>query len=433
MNESLLMPAFFMVAVWIAVSVFVAGVVGLFSRSWKVAVLVGLCLAVGVPGVVGILLLPVRDVASPDRQPYQASRPRDDASPWAETNSMTRPHESPRERQPPIELATVPSGRPWDAATEATFDANVYCSAEAAALGLARLCQQQLTAELAETPAAIEIELGTNLADHTETIGIQLAKFFRDAFPLAKVSHHIGQQPDRARETVTIRISVREFSIDNSTRGHVGSFTYARGTIGLDAGFNGTRFVDARRFSRKPWVEQLDEFVNRHPERSMLRGDSQVFTLTESAAYRDAQHAATAALIERAYQLTGSRDTRVPEGELRRDLLAAMARNELIVDRFAQELQGDFGRVWRATVLIDYDPDSLAAMLNRSRATVGAKQRQRTAGMLATGLMFLVIVVVYFTLNELTKGYFVWSLRATTFAMLLMIAIAACWWVGSAG
>ena len=114
---------------------------------------------------------------------------------------------------------------------------------------------------------------------------------------------------------------------------------------------------------------------------------------------------------------------------VQQQLRAAVERNEFVADRFSQQLEGSPGTVWRAALLLDYQPDQLAQLANLGWAISESEQHNRIVTGLAVVLMFGLVVALYLVVNELTKGYFVWNLRAAAMLALLSIVVAVCWWI----
>ena len=114
---------------------------------------------------------------------------------------------------------------------------------------------------------------------------------------------------------------------------------------------------------------------------------------------------------------------------IRQQLRAAIERDELVADRVSQRLEGSSGTVWRAALLLDYQPMKLAQLANQGLATANSEHHNRIVAGLAVTLMFGLVVALYLVVNELTKGYFVWNLRAAAMLALLSVVVAVCWWI----
>ena len=112
-------------------------------------------------------------------------------------------------------------------------------------------------------------------------------------------------------------------------------------------------------------------------------------------------------------------------------LSAAVERNELVADRFSQQLEGSFGqRLARDTPLLDFQPEQLIQMVDQGHLVQRAEQRREIGTGLAVVLMLGLVLALYIVLNELTKGYFVWNLRAAAMLALLTMVVVFCWWIG---
>ena len=162
-----------------------------------------------------------------------------------------------------------------------------------------------LGSDMAETPAAIVIVLDPTLSERNPTLGTQVSEVLRNAFPLANVF-----ESSAAADPVqlTIQLDEPEFRSLPSTGPKAASLSsggltiasgwadswlpQAAGALRLRATYQEHVFEAVKRYTDKPWVDQFDEFVSSHPDRSLLRADCRTFANDEASAYRDAVRAA---------------------------------------------------------------------------------------------------------------------------------------------
>ncbi len=336
------------------------------------------------------------------------------------------PPANPLGQETPAEMmalgpAPILSGTPWDRVVEDTLQANVYSSATHAARALARECLVEWNSQLAETPAAIRIVVRP---PHINALGTEVATIFREAFPLADVEPVIEQEPPAENTDLAVIVVVAPVITETRTT----LPQQVRGTVRLHGTCQGHTFDGMKRFLEKAWVHQFDEFVSSHPQRSFLRADCRSFANDEASAYNDAVGVAVDALLPRVITLLSDRPySVVAEDLLRQRLRASIEDNTFVVDRFSQQLTGRSGNVWRATLLIEAQPPRLAAIADVGRVASQERQFTRRAAELSVLLMVGLVLVLYFVVNELTKGYFVWNLRAVTMLALLTMVVAFCW------
>jgi hypothetical protein len=322
--------------------------------------------------------------------------------------------------------------------------------ATTAARALTREAVIELSSQMVETPGAVVVVLDADLSQRYPALYPQVDAVLRNGFPLASVRQSPdGSESDDSAQLV-IRLDQPEWQATSSSKQTSASesassenshqrappdwLPRATGTMRLRAKYQDRTFEGVKRHVRKPWVDQFDLFVSSHPERTLLRANCKTFANDESSAYRDAVEAAADALLPRTMTLLRAEPDpalrHAPEDRVRQQLLASLQHDYFVADRFSQELEGRFGKVWRATLLVEFEPDELTDRAHRGYFVQLSEQRREMATGLAVVLMLGLVVALYIVLNELTKGYFVWNLRAATMLALLTMAVAFCWWIG---
>jgi hypothetical protein len=122
---------------------------------------------------------------------------------------------------------------------------------------------------------------------------------------------------------------------------------------------------------------------------------------------------------------------------VRSDAVARRISNELpmrpewVADRFVQRFERPYGTVWQEAILVKVPRGQVDAMA----ASMAARERQvrheRAGGVVAVGGALVAIWLIYLLANMLTRGYFVWRLRAATAMAAIALGLAAVLWVAA--
>jgi hypothetical protein len=193
----------------------------------------------------------------------------------------------------------------------------------------------------------------------------------------------------------------------------------------------GARATLTSKFVEKPWADDWSGFVNRNPSRRWLTGYSETPGTSEAEAMEAARRAAVDDLAKlvrdqmnaRAARVSGPR-IQVTREWIRDQALSSLRRNVndmLVRDVFVQRFSRPYGDVWQASILIDASPKVIDKLVDSYNAAANASDSLKTKGWAAVVGIVAVIVLLYFFLNAITKGYFMWRLRAL--ALLLAIAV----------
>ena len=107
---------------------------------------------------------------------------------------------------------------------------------------------------------------------------------------------------------------------------------------------------------------------------------------------------------------------------------SAIDDDQVVIDRFSQKLISESaGEVWRTTLLIDARPDTLAKIIHEPSSIVRKYEYRRRSAWIGLCIVLALTVFLYFVLDELTRGYFVWNLRVTALLTMLTLAVVFCW------
>jgi hypothetical protein len=172
----------------------------------------------------------------------------------------------------------------------------------------------------------------------------------------------------------------------------------------------------AARFVSKPWASNFAQYVA-GAGRPVVRAES-----AAAASFEEAQEGAFAnaasklvpyvscAILART-PLGGKLDAQAVHSAI----LAELRKGKLVLDRFSQQFDRPYGKLWREQVLVDASPraiEPVAAGIARAAADArnAARQTWWTVAVSLGGLAVL-IFAVYLVLNAATKGYYTWVLR----------------------
>src|SRR5688500_8123853 len=308
------------------------------------------------------------------------------------------------------------------------FRPDVYPSKILAAEGAARRVADALngSAGFSEKGRTIMIKSGPVCGEACDTIAAGPRDEFRGAD--VRLNEPLASDADRA-DLVWVEPTGTEdaYTVLEPTKRvrTKGTFTLTGSGGGIEGAFT-TRFVD------KPWAADFRDYVHGQPKRSFVLGQSTKLMSSESDALTAARQSAARELWEpvkaRMNQLSANRRNRivVDEGFVRRQVEGLLKTGRHVEDTFVQKLQGPSGEVWSASILVDASRERLDAIVahvgQAARAQVAAKSAQRAEqarGWGAVAAFLAVIVLLYLLVNSVTRGYFMWRLRAA--ALLLCI------------
>jgi hypothetical protein len=178
----------------------------------------------------------------------------------------------------------------------------------------------------------------------------------------------------------------------------------------------------AARYEEKPWAEDPSGFTGGDPRRVWEVGRANRPSADRSESERSALADAARRLAAR---VGGARPLArgVGEDDVRRCALAALSRGQFIADRFTRRFDRPYGRVWDSAVLVDASPAALESLACEAGAARRARREAILAASAGAGALVVLVLLLYGVFNALTKGYFVWRLRAAA-AILLFAGLA---------
>ena len=172
---------------------------------------------------------------------------------------------------------------------------------------------------------------------------------------------------------------------------------------------------------QKPWAVRFAQYVNDHPGRQWVVGRAPRPCLSE----QEAAEAAHADAAEKVYpvllrQLDGRRrDAQWLRDAMQRDV----AEGRLDADRFAEQFDRPYGKVWAESVLLDVSPERLDPLLAQYRIRLRAHHLQVRRHVTIAAALTTVTLLAYLLINSLTKGYFTTRLRVATTAIIAVAAV----------
>ena len=261
-----------------------------------------------------------------------------------------------------------------------------------------------------------------------------VAQVFREHFAAAEIV--VGAPPSTQRasseQLVTVHPSATEERQELVDDDSGAKRTRITGTLTLTVSGGGVERAFTTKFEDKCWAADFKSFASQHPTGRFVLGESPKLASSESAALAAARQAAAKEVWEPLKDELNARNANradkvtVSEAFVRRQIESMLKQGKCVEDTFVQRLDGPVGEVWRASVLVNLAPANIDQMVRHvgqaARATVAAQKARRVEqaqGWGSVAAFLAVILLLYALVNSLTKGYFIWRLRAA--ALLLTI------------
>ena len=261
-----------------------------------------------------------------------------------------------------------------------------------------------------------------------------MADVLREHFANAKVMLRGSRDPATVdvNKLVTIRPRSTEDSETVQDADGDEQRTRVTGTVTLTVTGGGVDHAFTTKFQDKCWAADFKNFTAQNAKHRYVLGQTQKFASSEADALAAARQSAAKEIWEPLKDAMNARNLGRPgsisvtEGFVIRQVESMLKQGKCVEDTFVQRFDGPNGEVWRASVLVSLSPANMDAMVKlvgqAARATVAAKNERRVEqakGWGSVAAFLAVIVLLYLLVNSLTKGYFVWRLRAA--ALLLCI------------
>jgi hypothetical protein len=436
--------------------ILVIGLVGVFATQSKrgrvvcgacVIVIVGLCLAwISVRmAAKPAALISGRATAAPYPYPEWAPIESGDSRPMGVVRSY------------PEGAGVLKTGSTsWQSLDPPGFKADIYPSVEAAARSLVAEAVESMSNIIAqgETPTSLDVSGKAPI-----NIVAKVADEFRRHYASAKIttsSRPASSEPQATSRDacpVTVDISVEEptsermgparplrapsgntVAVPESNQRSTAALLAAEserrlGTVRLwitapkgQAACN-TCFVD------KPWFDNFAQFVDRRPHERWILAQSPTPCTDSGEAEYEARCDAVRKLTPDVQRKLNGR-FRWPwspfagSGDSRQKATIQCSLDNCIVDRFVQGYPRPYGTVWRTAILINASDRTIELLASACERQMRSERRGVLGTVASVGGLFLLICLVYFFLNVVTRGYYVRALRAAV-AGIVLVGIAA--------
>jgi hypothetical protein len=317
----------------------------------------------------------------------------------------TAPTASPASAQPPL-LADH-------------FDPDVYQSEGAAVRGLTGQMAKILDSvtagkkdpsrEQGPSPIVIKGMISPSLLQEMQGI---LAK----EFPSAWVYWSKGSTRVDGNTVILYACREPEGSVDGTVTGD--NTEGAPHVLRMDATGTEGKISRSTRFLDKPWVDDFSLFASQSKGRNWIKALSREPAISTAEAEQKAIDDAVSQLEPRVRdRMTG--DARGAESSgIQRQIRANLESSGMIADRFVQRFERSYAELWQVGLLIDASSKKIAGLAEKCDRLLVVKQRTHRQTALSIAGVVALVCVVYIFLNSVTKGYFVWSLRAAAIAII---------------
>lgn len=188
------------------------------------------------------------------------------------------------------------------------------------------------------------------------------------------------------------------------------------------------------KFVEKPWADDWTLFRNANSKQRYLIATSPSPASSEAEALESAREVA----VDHLYPIVRdtmranaamSRDViKVSEDWIRRKLNYSVGNNPskvLVPDTFVQRFERPYGDVWIASILIDASQPNIQRLnesYNRAAEIEFGKKVTRWSSVAGVAI---VIGLLYAFVNAVTKGYFMWRLRALAIVGAIVLVLVA--------
>jgi hypothetical protein len=333
-----------------------------------------------------------------------------------------------------LALTTIALAGPLERAE--TFRPDVYPCKITAAEGAARRVVDALNGskDFAEDGATLVLVNDALCAEATAS----MANVFREQFPSARLVLRGSREPGAsdAGNLITVRPAAEEQARTVTDSGM--KRTRFTGTLTLTVTGGGVDRAFSTRFQDKCWAADFKTFLSQNPKTRYVLGQTREFASSEAEALAEARQAAAKEIWDPLRDELNDRNRgragsiNVTESFVRRQVESMLKQGKCVEDTFVQRLDGPNGQVWRASILVSLSPTNTDAMVKQvgqaARATVAAQSARRVEqakGWGSVAAFLAVIVLLYLLVNSLTKGYFVWRLRAASLLLCIVGILVA--------
>jgi hypothetical protein len=188
--------------------------------------------------------------------------------------------------------------------------------------------------------------------------------------------------------------------------------------------------------SGKAWVDDWGAYINsRNRSQSQMRAGTTSPWGSEEDARREARRQASVILLPRVssqVRTTGrmviGRHVVTTQQWLQQQIEQSLAQGQFVVDEYVKVTDHPYGQTWTCQVLLDDSQATISRVASQYNQM--ARQQMESTAITWGGIaaLSLVTLLLYAFLNSVTKGYFMWRLRAAA-AMIVLIAVLAVMWM----
>lgn len=323
-------------------------------------------------------------------------------------------------------LVSLPaaSSTAWDTVDTNQFRTLLFPSVESAARDLAKQIPSVIAEMKVESDPPKSLMVRTSFAERvSENVRSpfkkQILNFAPDAtFQTSKIAEEASAAEIEIDENLTsysVQIQLSQQPKTSATAPWDANETSKSGSLTcVVTTQHGTQLLKVD-YIEKPWVESLARFSNQRPNEEFVVGVSP--SLCESprsakqSAFDNIKHIQLRTVFD-------GREVQVPIDE------------SVIVDRFLQELQRPYGKVWREAVLVDLRgrrAETLKANAVAQISSLNHRQRSQASenwlNLLILIGVFAAVAVVGFILNLVTEGYLRGKIAVTITALAIAFAV----------
>lgn len=288
------------------------------------------------------------------------------------------------------------AGSPFDASAE-TFQADLYPSQRTAVIRLTQQLAEQIKQKAAEFD---KIQIDRDVPGLREALSHE--------FPQAKVGSESG--------AIAFAVAI---DAQDPKHGHI-----IVNAVGKDIALTASA-----KFVEKPWADDWTLFKNANSSKRYMIANSSEPCASEQEAIDSARDQAVELLFPivnatmHANAAQSSDVIRVSKAWIRDRIKYSVQSNAskvLVADQFVQRFARPYGDVWQASILLDASQSNIQLLNQSYNRTATVQYSKTTKTWSAMAGVAIVIGLMYAFINAVTRGYFMWRLRAV--AILAAIA-----------
>lgn len=177
------------------------------------------------------------------------------------------------------------------------------------------------------------------------------------------------------------------------------------------------------------WIDDWNAFVN-SSHFSGFRAESTDVCPTEQESRAEAAGNAVDILMQRVSndprvdqalaRLNGSREM------IKQRLASAIQSGSLVEGQYIHTTEKPYGTLYKTYLLIDTSAEKLNPLIQQLNRQIVAQRRQTLTAAGSIAATVLVVLLLYAFLNTVTKGYFIWRLRAAVILALIAGVLIFC-------